>query len=61
VNGKMSQVGGATVLDVSGALMKLTEMMIVLNKVSGTKISRKGFYEGPTKEKIDEVLKIYRK
>jgi len=61
VNGKMNQVAGATVLDVSGALMKLTEMMIVLKEISGTKISRKGYYEGPTKEKIDEVLRIYRK
>lgn len=61
VNAQMNQVAGATVLDVSGALMKLTEMMIVLKEVSGTKISRKGFYEGPTKEKIEEVLRIYRK
>jgi len=60
VNGKMSRAGGATILDVSGALMKLTEMMIILKEVSGTMVSRKGFYEGPTKEKIEEVLRIYR-
>ncbi len=61
VNGKMNRVAGATVLDVSGALMKLTEMMIVLKEISGTMVSRKGFYEGPTKEKIEEVIRIYRK
>ena len=61
INGKMSQVDGATVLDVSGALMKMTEMMVVLKKVSGTTISQKGYYESPTKEQIQEVLKIYGK
>jgi len=61
MNGKMSQVDGATVLDVSGALMKLTEMMIVLREISGTKISRRGYFEAPTEEKIKEVLKIYGK
>jgi Asp/Glu/hydantoin racemase len=61
VNGGMHQVNGATVLDVSGALMKLTEMMIVLKEVSGTKVSRKGYYEAPTPEQLTEVLKIYGK
>jgi Asp/Glu/hydantoin racemase len=61
MNRKLSEVDGATVLDVSGALMKLTEMMIVLKEVSGTKVSRKGYYEAPTREKIQEALKIYGK
>jgi len=61
MKGKVNQVDGATVLDVTGALMKLTEMMIVLGEISGTKISRKGYFEAPTKEKINEVLKIYGK
>ena len=60
-NGKVNQVDGATVLDVSGALMKLTEMMVVLREVSGTKISRRGYFEAPSKDKISEVLKIYGK
>lgn len=61
INGGMHQVDGATVLDVSGALMKLTEMMIVLREVSGTRISCRGYYEKPTSEQLAEVLKIYGK
>lgn len=61
MHGRMNQVDGATVLDVSGALMKITEMMIVLREVSGTKISRIGYFEAPTKEKIQDVLRIYGK
>lgn len=59
MNAKVNEVEGATVLDISGALMKMTEMMIVLGKVSGVKISRKGYYESPPKEKIEEVLKLF--
>jgi allantoin racemase len=61
INGGMHEVDGATVLDVSGALMKMTEMMVVLKEVSGTKVSRKGYYEAPTQDQIQEVLKIYGK
>jgi Asp/Glu/hydantoin racemase len=50
---------GVSVLDVSGALMKLAEAMIVLNRISGTKVSRYGYYESPPKEMITEVKKIY--
>jgi len=59
MNAKVNEVEGAPVLDISGALMKVTEMMIVLKKVSGTKISRVGYYESPPKEKIEEVLKLF--
>jgi len=59
MNANVSEVAGATVLDVSGALMKLTEMMIILRKFSGTKTSRVGYYEAPPKELVDEVCQIY--
>ena len=55
----INQIKSATVLDVSGALMKLTEMMIVLREVSGTSISRRGYYEAPSKESIAKVIKQY--
>lgn len=58
-NANLAQIEGAAVLDVSGALMKLTEMMVVLKEVSGTRISRKGYYEAPPKSLIAEVMGIY--
>jgi allantoin racemase len=61
VNGGMNRIDGATVLDVSGALMKMAEMMITLKEVSGTKISRMGFYESPSREQMERALSIYRK
>ena len=47
---RISQIERATVLDVSGTLMKMTELMIVLREVSGTQISRRSFYERPPRE-----------
>ena len=61
VNGGMNRILGATVLDVSGALMKVTEMMITLKEVSGTTISRMGFYETPSRKQMELALSIYRK
>ena len=55
----VNQVGGATVIDVSGALMKMAETMIVLKEVSGTRISRVGFYESPKMEEIKRTLALY--
>jgi Asp/Glu/hydantoin racemase len=55
----ITKVGGATVLDVSGALMKITEMMVVLKEVSGTTISRRGFYESPSAKSIATVVNEY--
>lgn len=57
----ISEVGGTNVpiLDNSGALMKTAETMIILNKISGMKVSRKGYYEAPSKEKILEAREIY--
>lgn len=53
------EVDGATVVDVSGVLMKMTEMMVVLGKVSGTRVSRLGLYESPAREDIERVLKMF--
>ena len=51
VENRISQIESVTVLDVSGTLMKMAELMIVLKEVSGTQISRRSFYERPP-EKI---------
>ena len=50
---------GVTVLDESGASLKLAEMMVVLKKFSEIKINLKGYFEAPQKEKIWKVLGIY--
>ena len=55
----INQIEGAAVVDVTGALMKMTEMMIVLKEVSGTSVSRRGFNEAPPREDIERVIKIY--
>ena len=55
----ISQVENATVLDVSGTLMKMAEMMVTLRQVSGVKVSRIGYYGSPLKRTYDEVRKIY--
>jgi Asp/Glu/hydantoin racemase len=59
VENKINQVDGATVLDVSGALLKMAEASIVLKEVSGVKVSRKGFYEAPSQAFISELREIY--
>jgi Asp/Glu/hydantoin racemase len=55
----INRVEGATVLDVSGVLMKMTELMIVLGEVSGTRISRCGLYEAPLKSSVAKVMREY--
>jgi allantoin racemase len=55
----ISQVENATVLDVTGVLMKMAEMMVTLKNVSGVSVSRVGYYRSPSKELYDEVSKIY--
>jgi allantoin racemase len=59
VENRINQIEGAAVVDVTGALMKMTEMMIVLREVSGTRVSRRGFNESPPREDIERVIKIY--
>ena len=59
VENGLTKVGNATVLDVSGALMKTLDAMITLRKKSGITVSRQGLYESPTKDQIEAVKKIY--
>ena len=49
----------ATVLDVSGALMKTLDAMITLKKKCGITVSRQGLYESPTREQIVATKEIY--
>ncbi len=59
VQNQFYEVDGVPILDVAGNLMKMTEAMVVLNRVCGTRISRKAYFAAPTKELISEVRKIY--
>lgn len=52
----LSQVAGATVLDVTGALLKTTETMITLRRVSGTGVSRTGYYARPAEADVRKTL-----
>lgn len=61
VRNQVNQIEGATLLDVSGALMKMTEAMIALRRVSGVSVSRSGFYAKPTAEQLDKALRLYRR
>lgn len=55
----LTEIDGVPVLDVSGALMKLTEAMVVLRRTSGMRIGRTGFFERPDRAEIDRVLGVY--
>ena len=59
VQNQFYEVDGVPILDVAGNLMKMTEAMVVLNRVCGIRISRKGYFEAPAKELISKVRKIY--
>ena len=59
VENKMTEIDGATVLDVSGALMKTAEAMITLKKVSGIGMTRAGLYESPAKNILEAANSIY--
>ena len=61
VQNHIDRIEGATVLDVSGALMKMAELMIVLGEVSGTRISRRGFYEAPERSTLESVIRLYQR
>jgi allantoin racemase len=52
----LSQVAGAAVLDVTGALLKMTETMITLRRVSGTGVSRNGYYARPSETDVRKTL-----
>ncbi|MHB8831947.1 MAG: aspartate/glutamate racemase family protein [Desulfobacteria bacterium] len=59
VQNKLTEIDGATVLDVSGALMKTAEAMITLKKVSGIGMTRAGLYESPCRKVLDAANDIY--
>lgn len=59
VENGLTNIDGATVLDVSGALMKSAEAMIVLKNVSGNGTSRAGMYESPTREQLAGAKNSY--
>lgn len=52
----LNQIAGATVLDVTGALLKATETMITLRRVSGMGVSRTGYYARPSEEDVSRTL-----
>lgn len=53
------KVDGVPILDAAGVLMKITESMVTLKRVSGVQVSRKGLFESPGKELLSNVRKIY--
>lgn len=55
----LTEIDGAPVLDVSGALLKATESMVVLRRTSGLRVSRKGYYERPPEDVIESVAGCY--
>lgn len=55
----LHQVGGATVLDVTGALLKMTEAMITLRRVSGIGVSRVGYYARPAEADVRRTLEAF--
>jgi len=44
------EIDGVPILDVAATLMKMTETMVILNRVCGLRVSRKGYFEPPSKE-----------
>jgi hypothetical protein len=59
VQNRFYQVNGVPILDVAGVLMKMTESMVTLKRVSGVQVCRKGLFESPSKALISDVRKIY--
>jgi allantoin racemase len=61
VENGLTSVGNATILDVSGVLMKTLDAMITLKQESGTMVSRNGLYASPSGEQTEAAKKIYGK
>ncbi|MGD8986367.1 MAG: hypothetical protein PVI53_20240, partial [Desulfobacteraceae bacterium] len=59
VENDLTSVGNATILDVSGVLMKTLETMIILKEKSGIGVSRNGLYASPSREQIEAAKKTY--
>lgn len=55
----LTEIDGVPILDISGALIKMTESMVVLRRTSGLRVSRKGYYARPPEAEIDAVARAY--
>jgi allantoin racemase len=55
----LGRIEGATMLDVTGALLKMTESMVMLQRVSGTGVSRAGYYAGPERADLQKTLAAF--
>ena len=55
----LTEIDGAPVLDISGALLKMTEAMVVLRRTSGLQVSRKGYFARPSADAIDAVARLH--
>lgn len=55
----LTEIDGAPVLDISGALLKMTEAMVVLRRTSDLRISRKGYYARPPAGTVEAVAQAH--
>jgi allantoin racemase len=55
----LTEIDGAPVLDISGALLKTAEAMVVLRRTSGLRVSRKGYFARPADDMIDAVARAH--
>jgi allantoin racemase len=60
VRAGITELAGARLLDVSGALMKMAETMVSLRRTTGLSVNRCGYYEKPSAEQLDAALESYR-
>jgi allantoin racemase len=57
---RVTQMGGATVMDGLATLFKMAEMAVDLHRTSGMLQSRRGFYHAaPDKQRVREMLEFY--
>ncbi|HEX9275433.1 MAG TPA: aspartate/glutamate racemase family protein [Casimicrobiaceae bacterium] len=55
----LTEIDGAPVIDASGVLLKMTEAAAVLQRTSGLRMSRRGYYEKPDPADLAAALKLY--
>jgi allantoin racemase len=55
----LHEVDGAPIIDVSGVLMKTTESMVSLRRLTGLATSRVGAYQRPERERTQAALALY--
>ncbi len=56
---KITEVGGALVLDCNAVLLKMTEAMAELKESIGLAPSRRLLYQGPPRRSLDDWMRIY--